>query len=214
MKRFTLALAATLLSTTAAIAASDIGTFDVNGDGFASVAEVDAVFPGFSRSDFRQIDGNRDNRISRSELRQPGVSAIVGRYLGGAGQIVALSEIDTSGSGFASFAELSATYPGLTAIEFDRIDSNGDNRVSFGELYDPIAQTLVSLHEATDSQVSLLSQVDTNGDSFAGFGELVSAYPGLTPADLNQIDSNDDNRLSRAEFRSLETQTVLRRVGS
>lgn len=214
MKRIALTLAATILSTTAAVAATDIASFDANGDGFATVAEVNAVFPGFSQSDFRQIDGNRDNRISAAELQQPGVSGIVGRYVGGAAGVVGLGDIDTSGNGFASFAELSATYPGLTAVEFDRIDANDDNRVSFRELYSPIAQSVVSLHEAANSQVSVLAQVDVNGDSFAAYNELLAAYPGLSTIDFRAIDANKDNRLSRVEFQSIETQTVLGRSGS
>ena len=215
MKRIALTLAATILSTTAAVAATDIATLDADGDGFASVAEVNAAFPGFSRSDFRQLDGNRDNRISAVELQQPDARGIVGRYTAGVGaSVVGISAIDTNGNGFASFAELQATYPGLSAVEFDRIDSNDDNRVSFDELYSPLAQATVSLHDATSSQVSVLSQVDTNGDSFAGYGELLAAYPGLNAADFRLIDANNDNRISRNEFLRIETQDVLGRAGS
>lgn len=214
MKRIALTLAATILSTTAAVAATDIASFDANGDGFASVSEVNAVFPGFARTDFRQIDENRDNRISAAELQKPGVREVVARYEGGAASVIGLGQIDTDADGFASHRELAAVYPGLTDVEFDRIDANDDNRVSFRELYSPDAQVVVSLHEAAGSQVSVLAAVDANGDSFAGYGELQAAYPGLSVVDFRAIDANKDNRLSRVEFQSLDTQTVLRRSGS
>ena len=213
MKSLALTAVATILSASAALASTDLADFDTNGDRFASKAEVSAVFPGFTASDFRGLDGNRDQRISASELNAPGARAIVARYEDQGTPVLGIADLDVSGDGFATIEELRVTYPGLTAQDFRRIDANRDNRVSFGELYAPLAQTKISRHEVTPSQVGI-SDLDTNGDNFAQFGELAAAFPGLNAIDFDDIDTNNDNRVSFGELYELDAQVILDRSGS
>ena len=58
--------------------------------------------------------------------------------------------VDVNNDDFASYAELSAAYPGLTEAEFEQIDGNNDNRVSSDEIYAPEAQQIVSLYEGEE----------------------------------------------------------------
>ena len=89
---------------------------------------------GFSSNDFRQLDGNRDRRLSNKELVAAGASAIVGRYESTMSVVHGLSEIDTDGDRFATREELNAVYQGLGDNEFREVDVNRDNRISATEL--------------------------------------------------------------------------------
>ena len=213
MKTLALAIATTAMTATAAVAATDIRDFDANGDRFASKSEVAAVFPGITGSDFRSLDGNKDGRISAVELQAPGARAIVGRYEPAGSTVTGISAIDTSGDGFATYEELAVVYPGLTLSDFARIDLNDDRRVSFNELYQPLAQVKVSRHE-NKSKLTGISDIDVNGDNFAQFDELMAVYPGLNANDFDDIDTNNDRRVSFTELYSLEAQVVLNRSGS
>jgi hypothetical protein len=213
MKTFALAIAATAFTATAALASTDIRDFDANGDHFASKSEVAAVFPGFTGSDFRRLDGNRDGRISSNELQLPGARGIVGRYEPAGSTVIGIGSIDSSGDGFATYQELAVAYPGLTLSDFARIDLNDDRRVSFTELYKPLAQVKLSRHE-NKTRLTGIAGIDRNGDSFASFAELSAVYPGLSVNDFDDIDANDDRRVSFSELYSLEAQVALNRSGS
>ena len=213
MKTLVLALAATALTATGSLAATNLTDLDRNSDGFASVAEVEATFPGFSGSDFRAIDTNRDQRISAVELQNPGVRATIARYEATGDAVKALASIDTNADGFATHSELAVAYPGLTQSDFNFIDTNDDRRVSSNELFTPEAQVNLSRHDANEALLDIAA-LDTNGDNFAQYGELTAAYPGLVATDFNAIDLNDDRRISSNELYSLDAQTVLNRSGS
>ena len=53
---------------------------------------------------------------------------------------VTIMQVDVDDDAFASFAELKASFPGLTNAHFELIDMNGDNRISSREYYDPASQ--------------------------------------------------------------------------
>lgn len=212
-KSIAVTLTATILSGTAAFATTSISDFDRTGNGFATQSDIAAVLPGFTTSDFHAIDSNSDNRISAVELQSPGVRAIVGLYLSGSASVVGIDQISSSNDPFASFADLAAQYPGLTQSDFSSIDTNDDNRVSFGELYDPRAQSVLSRHDAT-GRVLGIAQIDTDRDGFADRAELAAAYPGVRPSDFRVIDANRDNRVSFSELYSLDSQIILGRTGS
>ena len=61
MQRFVLSTLAGLMMTASAASAMQPQDLDINGDGFATIAEVRTVFPGFSSFDFRDVDLNDDN---------------------------------------------------------------------------------------------------------------------------------------------------------
>ena len=207
MKTLALAIATTALTATVASAAG-IGAIDQNGDRFASKAEITAVYPTLSANDFRDLDLNRDNRISAVEITAPGASAILNKHVAGV-SVRGVADIDANGDGFASFGELAAAYPGFGANDFDDIDANNDGRVNFVELYAPVAQDVVSRYDAGSSILVSLDAVDTDGSGFASLNELVAKYPSLSAVDFQRLDANDDNRISFSELYQLEAIEVL-----
>ena len=120
-----------------------VSDIDTNGDRFISEAELVAVYPGVLESEFRQIDVNRDNRISATELYAPRAQAVVTRYEGADRMLVTIMDVDTNNDFFVSFDELMQSFPGLTRLDFEIIDANGDNRVASTEYYAPEAQTII-----------------------------------------------------------------------
>ena len=197
MKTLALALATTALAATAASAMS-IGTFDQNGDRFVSYAEVTAVNPLVGRQEFRDLDVNRDNRLSSVELNAPGAEAILDRGMNASGTVRSVSDI--SGGSFVSEAQLTAAYPGLKSHEFDIIDTNNDGRVNSTEIYAADAQDILNQHEGGNGILVSLDAVDTDGSGFASLAELQRVYPGTTANDLRVFDQNRDGRISFNEF--------------
>ena len=212
MNRFALAAVAAFAATSS-VAMEGI-TLDIDGDGFASRAEITQVLGAVSASDFNALDGNNDNRLSSNELFADGARAIVARYEAKPSTLVGVAASDANADGFASFSELAAEYPGLSTADFNDIDLNNDQRVSFDELYMPLAQSVVSRFEAGVAPTVPLANIDTNGDEFGSFQELTAVYPGLSTIDFRTIDANNDQRVSFGELYTLETQTILGRSGS
>ena len=202
MKTLVLAIATTALTATVATAAS-VADFDQNGDRFASFAEVTAVNGKIDRNDFREIDVNRDNRLSASEV-QAG-EAILSRGMDATGTF--LSTADISGGAFVSYGELQAAYPGLPTSQVRIIDGNKDGRISAVEL--AAGQASLSVYEGGSQILVSLDSVDADGSGFASLGELQSVYPGLTANDLRFFDVNRDGRVSFNEFYSTGAIEVL-----
>lgn len=207
MKTLAFAIATTALTATVASAAG-IGAVDQNGDRFATKAEIATVYPTLSASDFRDLDTNRDNRVSASEITAPGASAILNKHVAGVA-VQSVSDIDTNGDGYASQAELAAAYPGFRGSDFDDLDVNDDNRVSSNELYAPVAQEVVTRYEAGSNILVSLDSVDIDGSGFASYGELAAQYPSLSTVDFQRFDRNDDNRISFSELYDLDAIAVL-----
>ena len=207
--RYTMSVMAVLLATATAASAMKATDLDINGDGFASITEVRQIFPGFSSNDFREIDVNRDRRLSNKELNAAGTTSIVGRYEATMSVAHGLSDIDKNGDRFASRAELNAVYKGLLDDEFREIDGNRDNRVSSVELYRPLAQALLTRYEMSGRDLVTIMAVDTDDDAFASFAELQSVYGNLSMVDFHLIDNNGDNRVSSSEYYTEEAQAIL-----
>ncbi len=175
-----------------------VGSYDQNGDRFVSFEEVTAVNPLVSRNDFRDLDVNRDRRLSSVELNAPGAEAILDRGTQSNGTVRSVA--DLSGGTFVSEGQLTAAYPGLKAHEFDIIDANNDNRVSSVEIYASAAQDILSQHESGNGILVSLDSIDTDGSGFASLAELQSVYPGTSANDLRVFDVNRDGRIAFNEF--------------
>ena len=207
MKPLIYSAVATILTTVSASAVS-INSFDANGDRFVSYDEVIAVNTLVSVSEFRDLDINRDHRLSAVELQAPGAETILIRGTNASSRVMSLGDI--SNGRFVSYAELRASYPGLQAHEFDMIDTNNDWRVSSNEIYASAAQGILRLHVSGNDGVVSLNRVDTDGSGFASLEELQAVYAGTSPNDFFDIDVNRDGRLSFVEFYALRTLEVLR----
>lgn len=120
---------------------------DTDNDGFASYEEMVVVFEGLSREDFEVMDRNNDNRLSQFEIYDTDAQNILARYPF-MESVADVQAIDTDGNNFLSRSELQASYPELTDVEFELMDLNNDNRVSYSELYEAEAQEIVSRYES------------------------------------------------------------------
>lgn len=209
MKTLALAIATTALTATVASAGVTIDQIDTNGDRFATVAEVSSVLPTITASDFRELDTNRDRRLSSNEVQAAGAQAILRKHVAAESTVLGLSELDVNGDRFASFSEIAAAYPGFRATDFDDIDVNDDGRVSANELYASTAQEVVTRYEDGSSILVSLDELDTDGSGFASYGELAARYPNLSNVDFNRFDSNKDNRISFDELYRLDAIEVL-----
>lgn len=209
MKTLALALAATALTTTVASAGVTIEQIDANGDRFASKQEVSAALPTMTSSDFRDLDINRDRRLSATEVQAPGAQSILGRHVAAASTVQGLADVDANGDRFASFGELAAAYPGFRETDFRDIDVNDDGRVSATELYASDAQSVVTRYESGSDILVSLDELDTDGSGFASYAELAVQYPNLSTVDFQRFDANDDNRISFDELYDIEAISVL-----
>ena len=214
MKRLlTTTTAIATLAAGAALAATDIDAVDMDGDGFADVAEVKAAFPEFDVVFFSDIDTNDDNRIGPQEILETEAQDILARY-----EMVPLEErvyarVDADMNGYMEYDEIKAFFPGLSELDYEEIDNNDDNRVTYDEYYNTEAQDIMA-RAASDATVMDIAEIDSNGDDFADFNEMVAAYPGLSQLNFEEIDENDDNRISSTELYSTEAQNILARSGS
>ena len=193
-----------------AAAAAGVSSVDTNGDRFASKAEVAAVYPTLTANDFRDIDVNRDGRVSSTEFNAGEAKAIFARHTAVVGGVQDVAALDTDGSGFVSEAELASAYPGLTSVNFDEIDLNNDERISSVELYQGEAQAIVSRYDVTSGGVLVaLDAIDTDNSGFASIGELTAQYANISEVDFHLSDTNNDNRISFDELYDAEAVTIL-----
>jgi Ca2+-binding EF-hand superfamily protein len=209
MKRTFAILSATVVTATSAFAQTDIAEIDWNNDSFVSFSELAIAYPGVSRSDFRSIDTNGDNRIDSTELYELEAQNILARHEDTGRQI--RIAVDANRDGFVSYDELAAVFPGVTELDFASIDVNGDNRIDNWEYYDLEAQTILARYEMNGDGIRGVSEIDQNGDGFITFEELTATYPDVSDADFAEMDSNGDSRLDFTELYSLDSQNILAR---
>lgn len=206
LRKLTPALAL-LLSTGAAVAAVTIGDVDVDGDSFASYAEMKNAMPDMDMRAFRDIDANGDNRLSAQELLEADAQTILAQHqlLGAKERPLAL--LDADGDGFMSLADIQQVHPDFTAVGFEQIDTNNDQRLSYQEYYTTEAQAVFA--QCGPSSFGDIASVDQNGDKFADFNEVLAAYPKIDKYDFDEMDLNGDNRVSSVEWLSPRAQCIL-----
>lgn len=211
MKRLMTATAISALTATAALASVAIEDVDLNGDRFVSMEEVKTIYPDLSVASFKDMDTNSDNRLSSEEINTAEAQTILDQFTP-----MDVSEnrivLDDDGDGFISLEDMRRGYPMFSALDFEDVDANDDNRVSYEEIYAPEAQDLIARYTAMT--VTDIAEIDTDGDSFANFDELVATYPGLPQTEFEEIDLNDDNRVSADELYKLEAQDIVSRYDS
>lgn len=207
MQRSVVLFAALALGATSAYGA-DIARFDTNGDNFASMSEVRDVFPGLTNADFRNLDTNRDRRLSAVEVSDAEAVRVFNKYRPHA-LIRDLDEIDLNGDRFASMDELEVAYPGFNAADFHLLDRNNDNRVSANELYRATSQATVRRYEPGMQILVSLDAIDTDRSGFADLAELNAQYPNLSSTEFHRIDTNSDNRLSFKELYTGDAISIL-----
>ena len=213
MKRLTLTTAIAALAAGAAVAATDVDAVDLNGDKFVSMEEMKWVFPDFDVAFWGDIDTNGDNRVSSEEILTTEAQDILARFdMVPLEQVTAKVVLDDDADGFISYEDMQRGYPTFTELDFEAIDLNDDNRIAYAEIYATEAQDIIARYEA--ATVADISDVDKNGDAFADFDEMVIAYPGLILEEFEEIDLNDDNRISAEELYTTDAQNIVARYES
>ena len=143
---------------------------DANNDGWIARNEWN-----MSNADFNRLDINRDNRISRFEFENSAASSY-GGYTPGQ-----FNAFDVNRDGWLTRPESR-----MSTAEFDRLDSNNDNRISRFEF-----ENAAVAGDAFDR----FDAVDLNNDGWLVRSEWRGSEAGFT-----RLDRNRDNRLSQSEY--------------
>lgn len=212
MKRLMIATAVTALTAGSAMAAVELDALDMDGDSFASVEEVKAAFPNMDVASIETIDTNDDYRLSAQEIQTLEAQEQFGLH-----DMVPLEQrfmvrLDTDYNGYIEADEVAAQFSDFDAEDFERMDTNGDNRLTYQEWYAPEAVTIVARYR--EGTIMDIAEIDTNGDRFADFDEMVASFPGLSEIDFDEIDLNNDNRVSSQELYELDAQEIISRSAS
>jgi len=172
-------------------------TGDGNSDTFLTFEEAVTVRATLTPLNFDRLDVNLDNLLDRSELGEGGnLDDIAAELLAG------FSDGDGDTSGGLSYEEAVSIRATLTALEFDRLDADKSqalSRVELGEEEDDGGDTSADIIRALRNG---FDGGDNNNDDFLSFNEAAAIYSGLTMTQFNEIDTDNDGMLSRAEVGS------------
>ena len=124
-----------------------------------------------------------------------------------AASAMSVSAFDQNGDRFVSYQEVTAVNPLVNRNEFRTLDVNRDNRLSSVELNAPGTEAI--LDRGTQSNGTVRSVADISGGAFVSEGQLTAAYPGLSAAEFDLIDANNDNRVSSTEIYASDAQDIL-----
>jgi hypothetical protein len=94
---------------------------DTDGDGSFSFEEMQKAHPGLTQEQYAAFDGDKDGKLTRTELKQG-----FGREM--------FSRIDQDGSGGVSLSEMRSHRSGATQEDFAKLDTDGNGQLSPEEL--------------------------------------------------------------------------------
>lgn len=94
---------------------------DTDGDGKYSFEEMQKAHPDLTQERYAAFDGDKDGRLTRTELKQG-----FGREM--------FSRIDQDGSGGVSLSEMQSHHAGATQDDFAKLDADGNGQLSPEEL--------------------------------------------------------------------------------
>jgi len=125
---------------------------------------------------------------------------------------VDIEELDLNGDNFVSVEEAKMMFPDLQLESFNDIDMNDDRRLDANEVQSSDAQTTFDQYEMSSAVTSANNIVlDADGDGFIMMEDYQRAYPSFEMSSFEEIDLNDDNRVSYEEHYELDAQTELAR---
>ena len=155
-------------------------TLDRNRDGWVTRNEWN-----MGTAEFNRLDVNRDNRISEFEFQE--TSSANNNGPNGAYWSERFAGLDRNRDGWITRAE-----SGMNTAEFNRYDTNSDNRISRFE-FEAISSATPS--PSTPAVNDRFTRFDTNHDGWLSRNE----WRGTETA-FELLDTNRDNRLSRNEY--------------
>lgn len=127
---------------------------------------------------------------------------------------VNIETLDRNGDRFATYDEVAAVLPSMSRSDFNDLDINDDRRLSSAEVQAPNVQAILGRYVGDANGVRPMSELDADGDSFLSKVELTTAYPGFHATDFDEIDRNNDQRVSRVELYDDAAQNLLGRYES
>ena len=119
----------------------DISKLDTNGDGVASMAEVQAMDPAITDVEFREMDTDRSGTLDVNEIQSDKTQGYLRRDEDVKGpMVIDMAKLDTNGDGVASMQEVTAMHPGITDVEFREMDTDKSGSLDPSELQGSAAQ--------------------------------------------------------------------------
>jgi len=160
--------------------------YDSNGDSRVSANEWTG-----NRALFQRLDTNRDGFLSMTEYTNNG-----GFYADSqGGPQFSFRTLDRNHDGWVTRSEWN-----LSASEFNRLDVNRDNRISNYEFQTSSMGNRRENEQSDQQTEQRFLAADRNRD-----GWVTRAEAGMSSAEFNSLDTNNDNRLSRFEFETAGT---------
>ena len=160
--------------------------YDSNGDSRVSANEWTG-----NRALFQRLDTNRDGFLSMTEYTNNG-----GFYADSqGGPQFSFRTLDRNHDGWVTRSEWN-----MSASEFNRLDANRDNRISNYEFQTSSMGNRRENEQSDQQTEQRFLAADRNRD-----GWVTRAEAGMSGAEFNSLDTNNDNRLSRFEFETAGT---------
>jgi Ca2+-binding EF-hand superfamily protein len=167
---------------------------DTDGDGQVSVDELNTLMPNISNEEFRRVDTNRDNFLSRTELTASSAANLTVVQ----GSAESFNRVDTNNDGSVTFSELAATAPQFRQDQFTELDINRDGILGIDEWSSAVPGAAPN-SALTDGR---LARADRNNNGRFSFRELSRVASGVTRAEFNAADANRDGDLTAEELQA------------
>lgn len=104
------------------------------------------------------------------------------------------SALDGNDDGFLSQEEIQAVHPGLSAIQLESIDADGDGLLALAEVQSSVWSGLVPSVRVG------FSELDEDGDGQLTLSELQARYPVASAAFMGHLDVDENGVLTAAEM--------------
>jgi len=122
-------------------ATQDAATMDIDKDGMVSMAEVNAVAPSVTQTEFDEVDANDNNQWDSNEFTDTAQGYLRRDMAGQASSgPFDITSLDKDGDGAASIEEVMAVNSKISKEEFVEVDANGSNMWDREEIMGNVAQ--------------------------------------------------------------------------
>ncbi len=159
---------------------------DANGDGAATYAELRAYSNQDVSAVFRQLDRNRDGKLSQEdEPPLPCSSAARLRQM--------LNQMDVDANGAVTEEEFQAVASEGDYSWFAALDQDGDGVITSADCPE-------GKRDFREIFIEYLALADDNGDGAVELADIQSLLPSFTSTYFTQLDRNDDNVITLADM--------------
>jgi Ca2+-binding EF-hand superfamily protein len=159
---------------------------DTNKDGKISFEELKAARPKMTQEAFKKLDKNGDGFLTPNEMpKHPPLAALI-------------QKADADKDGKVTFDELKVVMPRLTQERFKELDKNGDGVLTKEDAPQrPGPQA--GAGQRGQGIAGKLEQADADKDGKVTFEEAKTAFPNMTKERFDRMDHNADGALSKED---------------